>query len=82
MHARQALTSPSVEDGQQVDDEQQAKAHYRKAQRCRVLTPLPSAIYRTLGKDTLCRVPALKHSAKSRHSAKPPLPSARHSAKT
>ena len=26
MHARQALTSPSVEDGQQVDDGQQAKA--------------------------------------------------------
>ena len=47
-----------------------------------VLTPLPSAIYRALGKDTLCRVPDPKHSAKSRHSAKPPLPSARHSAKT
>ena len=44
--------------------------HYRKPDICRVLKALPRAIYRALGKVTICRVPTEKHSATKRHSAK------------
>ena len=44
--------------------------HYRKPDICRVLKTLPRAIYRALGKGTICRVPTERHSATKRHSAK------------
>ena len=44
--------------------------HYRKPDICRVLKALPRAIYRALGKVTICRVPTERHSATKRHSAK------------
>ena len=43
---------------------------YRKPDICRVLKALPRAIYRALGKVTICRVPTERHSATKRHSAK------------
>ena len=45
-------------------------SHYRKPDVCRVLKALPSARYRALGKDTICRVLTKSHSAKIQHSAK------------
>jgi hypothetical protein len=47
-----------------------ANHHYRKPDICRVLKALPRAIYRALGKVTICRVPTERHSATKRHSAK------------
>ena len=44
--------------------------HYRKPDICRVLKALPRAIYRALGKVTICRVPTERHSVTKRHSAK------------
>ena len=53
--------------------------HYRRAWLCRVSPALPSAKCRTLGKELFVECQAL---GEDRHSAKLPLLSARHSAKT
>ena len=39
-------------------------SHYRRSQNCRVFTCLPSVLFRTLGKQSICQVPTKKHSAK------------------
>jgi len=43
--------------------------HYRKPHICRVPRVLPSARIRALGKESVCRVPNLRRSANSRHTA-------------
>lgn len=44
--------------------------HYRRRLLCRVSHTLPSAFYRALGKEAICRVPDRKNSANIWHSAK------------
>jgi len=47
--------------------------HYRKTWICRVPKSLPCAFFRAHDKDTSCRVPQRKHTAKRKHSANPTL---------
>ena len=46
------------------------RSHYRRRLLCRVSQTLPSAFYRALGKEAVCRVSERKHSANNKHSPK------------
>ena len=43
--------------------------YYRRWLLCQVSQTLPSAFYRALGKEAICRVPERKYSTNNRHSA-------------